>query len=277
MDRHLRPASLIFAVIFFALIGAASAVEIPFKLRNGFICLEARVEQRREPLHLLLDSGAGTSVFSLRTAQEMGLKFGPAQPVRGIHTRAAAYPISALRPTTGGVVLPGMALAVDLTVADRLCRRRVDGLIGADFFADRVVQIDYARRRLRLLPPGSASGAGERLPLRIHNRIACVPVAVNGVPGWVRLDTGCGDALHWVAPGIGAMTSGGRVGHISDPRDAVRATVTLGAQPIPKVRTFLHGTALFPGEAGLLGHGLLSQFLVTVDWPKRQLVLGPRR
>jgi len=39
------------------------------------------------------------------------------------------------------------------------------------------------------------------------------------------------------------------------------------------VKTALHGAPLFPGEAGLLGNGILSQFLVTVDWSNHQVLL----
>ena len=48
---------------------AAPAVEIPFRFTDGFICIEARLDKGGEPLTLLLDSGAGASVLSLRTAR----------------------------------------------------------------------------------------------------------------------------------------------------------------------------------------------------------------
>jgi len=49
--------------------------------------------------------------------------------------------------------------------------------------------------------------------------------------------------------------------------------VSIGSRAMDKVKTSLHGRALFEGEAGLLGNGLLSRFTVTVDWPNRQVVL----
>jgi len=50
---------------------AEPVVEIPFRFTDGFICIEARLAQSSRPLNLMLDSGAGASVLSLRTARRL--------------------------------------------------------------------------------------------------------------------------------------------------------------------------------------------------------------
>ena len=54
-------------------------------------------------------------------------------------------------------------------------------------------------------------------------------------------------------------------------------TVRLGQHEFEKVPTGLHEEAIFPGEAGLLGNGLLSRFsTVTIDAKAGRLRLGKR-
>lgn len=272
----------IFALAFAALAALPAAAapqqpaEIPFTFTDGFIRVEAHVPQSAEPLHLLLDSGAGASVLSLRTAQRLRLPLGKTESVRGVGVEAAARQLGGVVASTNGVTLASIPLAVDLSAADQLCSEPVDGLIGVDFFKNRVVQIDYAHHTLRIAA-SAPKVAAERLPVKTINGIMCVPVGVNdSTVRWTRLDTGCNDALHWVVPkpaGHGAHNAVS-IGFITDDGDTSLTSVSLGKRSLRTVKTALHGTPLFPGEAGLLGNGILSQFLVTVDWSNHQVLLA---
>ena len=265
---------LVLAIGALASASAAPAAEIPFRFTDGFICVEARVDQSGEPLNLLLDSGAGVSVLDLRTARRLKLKLGRPEGVRGVGSESAAYHLAPVRASAGTIALPPIPLATDLSMADELCSRRVDGLIGVDFFEGRVVQIDYGRRCLRVV--GSPGAAAQRLPITIKNGVMCVPVGVNdSQPRWTRFDTGCNDSLHWVIPRPQERKgrTGVSIGFVTNPEDTSLTSVSLGSRRMDQVKTSLHGRALFEGEAGLLGNGLLSRFLVTVDWPGQQVLL----
>lgn len=252
-------------------------VEIPFTFTDGFIRIQARVPQSAEPLYFLLDSGAGASVLSLRTAQRLHLPLGKTESVRGVGVSAAARHLASVDATANGVTLSNIPLAVDLSAADELCSKPIDGLIGVGFFKDRVVQIDYTRRVLRITASAPAPAAtAERLPVKMMNGIMCVPVGVNdSTVRWTRLDTGCNDALHWVIPRPAASGNHNAVsiGFVTDTEDTSLTSVSLGKRALHPVKTALHSSPLFPGEAGLLGNGILSQFVVTVDWPNRQVLL----
>ena len=51
-------------------------------------------------------------------------------------------------------------------------------------------------------------------------------------------------------------------------------TVGIGEHEFEKVPTGLHETAIFPGEAGLLGNALLSQFSsITIDAKAGRVIL----
>jgi hypothetical protein len=255
----------------------AIASDLPFQFANGFIRIEARVAQSTQPLHLLLDSGAEVSLLSLRTARRLHLKLGAQIRVIGVDADSVAYRVDGVRATVGGVPLGRLSLVADFPGADELCGAPVDGIVGVEFFRDRVVQIDYPRRCLRLLSQFPAGEMAECLPLLWQHGVLCAPVMVNGSqPRWTRLDTGCNDALHWVVPRANskARRHGMSVGFLTDARDMSLTSVALGGQVIPAVKTALHGRALFPGEAGLLGNGLLSRFgVVTIDTAHHRLFL----
>jgi hypothetical protein len=90
----------------------------------------------------------------------------------------------------------------------------------------------------------------------------------------MRLDTGCDASLEWVFNGkqkwrtvrnsIGL--SGVSVRHIN-------TSVQLGKQCFNAVTTGVHREQIFPGEAGLLGNGLLSKFRLTIDQPANRVIL----
>ena len=260
---------------FFCLVFSAAARDIPFHFVDGYILVHARVNAH--PVTLLLDSGASAPVLSVATARRLHIPLGRPEPVHGVEADATAFEILPTIPTAQGLPLGTFDLAIDLHNAARLCSEPIDGLIGVDFFKGRVTQIDYANRRLRLLR--AAPAEGEPLPLLVKNGIFCLPVSVNGSrPRWTRLDTGCNDALHWVVPRLSASPRprGVSIGFITDPQDETLVSIKLGRLAFPHVETTLHGTAIFPGEAGLLGSEVLSQYRVTIDAIHSRILLAPR-
>lgn len=251
--------------------------EIPFEFREGLIWVAARVPQSSGPLNFLLDSGAGVSVINLRTAERLHLSLGERVSVQGVGSTTEGHWPQRLRVTAGDVALPEKFLAVDLEQLSQACACHVDGLIGADFFGGRVVQIDFRARKIRLLSSGHGLESREALPLKLKHGAFTVPLEFNGgKPKWVRVDTGCAGALHWTT-GEGRTVPG-------TPRTAValtpvsvrvtQASVRLGASEFTAVPVELHEKQIFAGEVGLLGNGLLSRFpAVTIDARGGRLLL----
>jgi hypothetical protein len=253
---------------------SAAARDIPFDFVDGYILVHASMDA--QPVTLVLDSGASASVLSLEAARRLHIALGRPEPVDGVEADGTAFEIQPATPEAHGFALGAFALAIDLRNAAQLCSERVDGLIGADFFKGRVTQIDYVGRRLRLLD--AAPGGGESLPLRARNGVFCLPVSVNGSrPRWTRLDTGCNDALHWVVPRPDATEQprGVSIGFLTNSGDEALVSIGLGRMMLPHVETALHGSPIFPGEAGLLGSEVLSQYLVTIDARHGRILLAP--
>lgn len=255
----------------------ASVAEIPFQFRDGLIWVAARIPQSAEPLNFLLDSGAGVSVINLRTAERLKLRLGARVSVQGVESTTTGYWPQRLAATAGDVALPKDFLAVDLEQLSQVCACRVDGLIGADFFRGRVVQVDFRAKKIRLLLSSNGLETQEALPLKVKRGAFMVSLKLNGgQPQWVRLDTGCADALHWATAEARTITGTPRTAVALAPVSVrvTQASVRLGATEFAAVPTELHGKQIFAGEAGLLGNGLLSRFpAVTIDARAGRLLL----
>ena len=255
--------------------------EFPFEFREGLVWIEVNVPQAKEPLNFLVDTGAGVSVINLNTAKRIGLKLGREVTVRGVQTTLTGYWQERMSAKVGDVQLSRGYLAVDLAKLSSSCERPVDGLVGADFFRGRVVQIDFEGQKIRLLESAKDDKSDASLPLQLRRCGMCVPINVNGqARQWVRLDTGCATPLQWVTSDVKPERCSTKMAiglaKISIPQ--IETAVSLGEHQFKKVPTGVHEKAIFPGEAGLLGNGLLSQFSsVTIDAKVGCVVLEGRR
>ena len=232
---------------------------IPFEYRDGLIWVKVNTQHCDEPLNFLLDSGAGSSVLNLETARRLGVPLGARERVQCVGAAASAWRVGGFLADVKGIAILETPLALDLRETSELCSRPIDGLLGHDFFHERIVQIDFKARYIRLLDKANDRNACAVLSLRVRNDAMCVPVSMNGSsPKWTRLDTGCDDGLHWVA----------RAGD-----GYVRTSLQLGSEEITNVRTALHRSEIFPSEAGLLGNGVLANYRVTIDALNGRLLL----
>jgi hypothetical protein len=277
--RFLCCAILLFATrLVQAETNVSSVGEIPLQFREGLLWVEIDLPHRKEPLLFLVDSGASVSVLDLSTAKRLGLPLGPKVNVQAVATRMAGHwPVKASA-KAGVLELPGEFLALDLSKLSGACSRRVEGLLGADFFRGRVIQIDYRAERLRLL---DALPTGEGMnPIPLETRPCGFRVAVNvngGKSQWVRVDTGCATALQWVTSKERAdrCTSKLAIGltELTIPQSIT--SVRIGHHYLNTVPTGLHRKPIFPGESGLIGNDLLARFgLVTIDAKAGRLILG---
>lgn len=257
---------------------ASAAPELPLQFQDGLLWLGVNLPPSKEPLHFLLDSGASSSAVNLDTARRLGLKLGRPVRVTAVGSRLTGYWPVKLSARAGEVKLPDEYLALDLSKLSGACSRPVDGLIGADFFRDRIVQIDYAAQKLRVLAASPAADATSVLALETRPCGFRVAVSVNGGASQrVRVDTGCATALQWVTTREqpGRCTSKPAIGLTELSIPQTMTGLRLGQQIFDTVPTGLHRKAIFPGESGLLGNGLLAQCgTVTFDAKAGRLILG---
>jgi Aspartyl protease len=257
----------------------AYADDFPFRLRAGLIWVQVEGPRGGKPLNFILDSGAEASVMDLETARHLDLELSQSVTVRGINTTSLGYWTEPWVARVGGVSSLTNHLAMDLSALSADCHHQVDGLIGADFFAKRVVQIDFINERIRLLSNYKPGDKAEILPLQIEASKLRVPVeVVDFGQGWARLDTGCAASLRWtVTKAMLASHDSPKELGVGVSSQVIRRhtqSVRLGGLTLDHVSTGLQSEALMPGEAALLGAGLLSRFsMVTINEPAGQLVL----
>ena len=251
--------------------------EFPFDLRDGFIWLKVTVKESPAPLNFILDSGAAVSTLNSATARNLGLSDGRQVRVKGVGAETVGYWPQRIRASAGDVRLPASYLVVDLCALEQACACPVDGLIGADFFDERIVQIDFDDRLVRLLAKNTKV-PGTTIPLtKSRGGVRCVTVSVNGqTVKNVRLDTGCAAGLRWVSKTVPSSSSEKvhSIGLAEFSASAVQSTVRVGSVTFEAVPTVVHDTPIFRGESGLLGNGVLSRFRrVTLDGKANRLVL----
>lgn len=265
----------------------ATLAGFPFQFREGLLWVEVTTPQSAKPLNFLLDTGASASVVNLSTARQLGLKLGPRVKVSGVKANVTGYwPVKLSAKVEAGestqqIEFPREYLALDLSKLSSSCSRAVDGLIGADFFRDRVVEIDFAAEKVRVLDSAPLAADANAIPLEMRPCGFRVSVNVNGVSNqWVRVDTGCATALQWVTKKVQAARcmSKPAVGLSEFSIPQTLTGVRLGNNYLDTVPTGLHRKEIFPGESGLLGNGLLAQFdSVTIDARSGRLILGHLR
>lgn len=240
--------------------------------------MEITVPQSKETLLFLVDSGASVSVLNLNTAKRLRLRLGPKVDVTAVASKLTGHWPVKLTATANQMQLPGEFLALDLGKLSSACSRSVDGLLGADFFRDRIVQIDYAEQKLRVLASSPSDAGTNSVPLESRPCGFRVAVNVNGGKSqWVRVDTGCATAFQWVTSKERAerCTTKLAVGLTELSIPQTMTGLRIGSITLDTVPTGLHRKAIFPGESGLLGNGLLAQFgVVTIDAKAGRLILG---
>ncbi len=255
-----------------------SGAEFPFKFREGLLWVKVQVRESERVLDFLLDSGAQVSVVNLQTAKEIGLQLGQRAQVSGVGVSMQAFWTGTRSAKAGEVELPTRLLGLDLGKLSRSCECRVDGLIGADFFRHKSVQIDFRESKIRLLPSGSVC-SGDATTMEVRNCGMRVQASIDGKESrWFRLDTGCATPLQWVTTDVSPKdcTRKVAVGLTEMAIPQTTTTVKIGAKLLGSVATGLHASAIFEGEAGLIGNGLLSRFqTVTIDAAAHRLILGP--
>lgn len=272
-------AIVIFIVTLFQVRAESSALtEFPFEFHDGFLWVRVNIPQSTEPLNFLLDTGASVSVINLNTAQRLGLRLGQPVVVQGVESTTKGFWPQRLAARAGEVPLGNKYLAVNLRELGQACNCYVDGLIGADFFHGKNVQIDFAERKIRLLTSNEEIAGQTIVPLRLRPCGMEAPIQVNGgEPKFARLDTGCASALQWVTAKVQPKDCSQRPA-IALSRFTVNETksiVRFGNAEFQSIPTGIHANEIFAGEAGLIGNGLLSHFkTVTIDAKRGQLILG---
>jgi PDZ domain len=249
-----------------------------------------------DPVSLIFDTGARATLNS-RWIQASRV------PTQGAYTTsgfgpstvsASAVPSSVWRICTEEIEIINTTV-IDLVPFEEKVGRNVDGLVGSEFIHKYVIELDPGLREFRLYDPATYKpGAGASVfPLEIDKYgyggiQAVLQFDEKRVRGLFLIDTGANgaaDVFHPFAQANGLPT------HLVEFREAGPAVGGNVNYRLERATDFvigdfhLHGPVIafadaeneWPAHqyAGLIGTDILRRFIVTFDFPHRQLYLLP--
>jgi clan AA aspartic protease (TIGR02281 family) len=278
--------------------GPALRVTVTLERRGGHHFVPVSVNGG-PPRRFLLDTGAGMTVISQELAKTLDLGLADTVGVvgagGGIEGRATNLASLAL----GGLVRQNVpALVLDTREFQSATGLPVDGILGFTALNRYAVTLDFERGQLELAQnasPHRTGAHGARVPLEFLGAQTSVPVRIDGgEPVLFVVDLGSAQTFVPAAlgkslkaarrlPGIPVLGADGRaleavalrvrslgVGSVQVPRPVVIYVTRGGA---------LDPIGITPGASarGILGANFLTRFRVTLDYPRGELVLEPRR
>ena len=256
-----------------------------------------------ERLWWILDTGAGLSLIDTTVARRLGATLGASIVARGAGdgTLTGAILDSPLTVVPGDE--PGMGLDVRVALPfDAIAQaagRPVDGVLGSDFIARHVVEIDYRRQRLRLHETDgfSHAGTGVSIPIELRMNHPHVRGAVRLADGRrveadfvVDVGSGMGVSLthafaaaHAIEPAAiaaGPIPAGRGVGGAAAASLVRLAAVDIGGVSLadPLVAIFGDGAGVMSsGEFfdGNLGGEFLRRYTLFLDYAGMRIILEP--
>ena len=261
-----------------------------FRLRGEHIYLSGEING--EVINILLDSGAGATVLDSSKAAELGLSGTGRLPARGIGgTREFSF-VEVDSYSAAGAVVREQTLAV-MPVSDEFypaTGERIDLILGYDFLSRFVTVIDYGRETITLFDPQDfqvPEGVSIIPAERSMSLLSVNAVLEDSVPVSLLLDTGAGGNIHLTGSffrehpdflsgrdsfeteiqGVGGSESitGFRV-----------SSIELGDYSVPGgLCSSFHGGDMFSAYDGILGNGILSRFVLYLDYRSGRVMLEP--
>lgn len=292
-SHHIVPAS--------QKVAEPAPVVIPFELLTRHILIKVRINNSA-PLWFIFDTGDDVAIVDLERARSLGLnlqgevRVGGAGPgtLRGSRVRDASLSVVGLEGNLQPVVL-----ALPLDGLRPRFGHDVDGIIGADFIRQFVVEVDYSARVLRLHSKQefAYSGSGEIIPIHLNSAghpSIDAEITVAGrrpIKGEFVIDIGSGAALalyrpfveqeHLLGPAqktIGLLGGGGAGGKVAGRVGRV-AELKIGKFQIDSPLTLFSedkaGAFASSEFQGNIGGQILSKFTVLLDYGRRRIILEP--
>jgi PDZ domain/Aspartyl protease len=261
---------------------AAPISTLPFTFDAGQVFLPVAINGA-PPETFVLDSGASGFVVDTEVARKHTLEIvgGRKGTGAGKGTYNLAYAAHvAFQLGDSVTVTPDSCYVIDLSGLPATLGRHVAGIVGYEFFARYVVDVDHDAQILRVYDNDSYryTGDGSMLPLTFHKKVPYVTAAikVNGRRSSIEefmVDSGSGDA---VDHDIIAQSRGKKLDVVGGVGLGQEYRVTLGR--VESLRLGKYEIVDAVGVAGgkaMIGNQVLGRFRVIFDYRRTQMVLEP--
>lgn len=277
-----------FATVLLTLaLGPGSAFEAALVLPKGLPIVELHANGRK-PLRFIVDTGAGRSVIDAKVAERLNLTERGTIDAKGSGGTEKARIFTDFEVWIGEERTPLPAIGLDLSSIAMMIGSPFEGILGYDFFKGRIIEIDYAAKRLRIFA---------RTGYAVPGGFAHVPVTLDGgrpfvrasaglpggraVQGTFMFDTGANQAASFTerfvkSHGIETRESSSRLAGVGGARAASQAQ--LAYVEVGGLRFAVNGALVSDGadrRDGLLGSGLLQGRRLVVDYDGGRLYVSP--
>jgi hypothetical protein len=282
---------------------ATGAQAAPFEITNNKPFIRVTVNGSA-PQWFVLDTGNNSnSILARECADRLALQRGAEEKMQvGAGAGVDAGVSTVNRPIVFGALGETLTVAQPMVLTlghvGRLEGRRVDGLIGADFLARHVVEIDYAKQEITVHDPQDYAPPKEAVvvPLELETGWPVVLGSVTApggqaVPCRLIVDTGVRGVVTMFRPfsernglydlpgGLHDRVTGAGAGGLSRGDVGRLAALALGAasfaEPVATFSRDTTGIFSLDGPDGIVGGELLRRHRVTFDCPHGRLILEP--
>lgn len=262
-------------------------VEVPIRVQSGHVYLDVEINGKG-PFHFLFDTGA-SNVLTPNVAKRLGLPVRNNLKATGTGGAQAGGSTTVDSIRLGGVTLSNQTFYVLELPPGTSDDAPVDGLIGFEWLDRFPARLDYAHATLTLYPGRIAPDMGAAVPARLsfRGRRPQIDGKVDGIDGHFTIDTGSAGSLtlstpfvadHDLATRYHARTRVMSARGIGGPVYALLARaelLDLGTATAKRPVTFLSqqsaGTSVGKDTAGNIGFGVLRQFTIFFDYPRKQI------
>jgi predicted aspartyl protease len=264
---------------------------LPLAPGRSLVEIDATVAGR--PVRAVVDTGAQFTAIDRVLADDLGLPRTLAAPVLayGVSGGPTLTHTVSLDLGVSGFQAPGVrAPALDLAALSAATGREFQLLIGRDVLREVVLEIDFARDRMRFMAPQAYRPPfdGQVIPLILRGGGApTVPVSIEGRPtvdllldtgasGWVALSEAAARQSGLLAPGrpvtrAQSVSLGGvRLDRVVEARQLAIGHLSLHHVPVQIYAPAMHA----PAPSGLVGASALQGMHVAIDLAGRRLVLA---
>jgi predicted aspartyl protease len=266
-----------------------SVTELDFEIVGGRIYVPAEINGHKTSA--ILDTGASSSVLNLALAGQWDLPTQGALNAQGIGGGPITGKVLNDVVVTIGNITEQIPYAIPLDSLATMEGRRLEVILGSQFFLKHIVEVDYAKRHLRIFDGGAdVSLKGIAVPIHIVNSLPHITsiMVVGGAEYKLEamVDTGASSGLtamflnaHQlnVTKTERTVIAGGAGGYVEGrffrPDSVKLGSVSLAKPVITLTET---GGGLTGGGAKydiLIGGDLMRRFRVTFDYPHTRMML----
>ncbi len=276
---------------------AKHLTSFPFKqLTGGIIILEATLDNFKDTLNFVLDTGSGGISLDSATCSYFNLKKQMSsriiRGIAGMKTVEFTYDHSLHFP---GLTVDRLDFHInDYDILTSVYGIKVDGIIGFSFLRRYIVQIDYDKMVLEILTPGTIKyPKGGHL---LKPQFSTLPMQYmqlkdeRQIEGKYYFDTGAGlcmllsqdlvqDSMLLKKKRKIFPTQAEGLGGKKSMNLTVLKEVKIGPYKFRRVPTYIFedefNVTSYPVLGGLIGNDLLRRFNITLNYPVEQIFIKP--